>query len=100
MSESCCSTTEDGALTCNLPAASNDQKLWPKIRSGVMFVIACIASPCCTPLYVPLLLALLAGTPLAAWLATHIGWLYATLTLLSILSLIVGLRWVRQKTSS
>src|SRR5215207_5701760 len=23
---------------------------WRKIRSGVMFAIACIASPCCTPL--------------------------------------------------
>lgn len=97
MGESCCSTTEDGALTCNLPVADNDQKLWLKIRSGVMFVIACIASPCCTPLYVPLLLALLAGTPIVAWLATNVGWLYAALTLLSILSLVVGLRWARQK---
>jgi hypothetical protein len=97
MSENCCATTDDGAVYCNLPVADNDHKLWPRIRSGVMFVIACIVSPCCTPLYVPLLLALLAGTPIAVWLATHIGWLYAALTLLSILSLIVGLRWAKQK---
>jgi hypothetical protein len=101
MRENCCRTAEDGSLYCTtLPVASNDHKLWSKIRSGVMFVIACIASPCCTPLFVPLLLGLMAGTPIAAWLATHIGWLYAGLTVLSILSLMVGLRWARQKISS
>lgn len=100
MAEDCCHTAEDGSISCTVPAANTDKKLWPKIRSGVMFGIACITSPCCTPLIVPLGLGLLAGTPAAVWLSNYIGWLYAGLTLLSILSLIVGLRWARQKTSS
>jgi hypothetical protein len=50
--------------------------MWKKIRSGIMFVIACVASPCCTPLIVPLGLALLAGTPFAIWASAHLGWVY------------------------
>jgi hypothetical protein len=63
------------------------------IRSAVMYVIACVASPCCTPLLVPLALLVLAGTPLAAWLAATVGWVYGGLTALSIVSLILGLHW-------
>jgi hypothetical protein len=74
--------------------------MWKKIRSGVMFVIACVASPCCTPLIVPLGIALLAGTPLAVWASAHLGWVYGGLTILSIVSLVVGLRWMAQKSSS
>lgn len=74
--------------------------MWKKIRSGVMFVIACVASPCCTPLIVPLGLALLAGTPIAVWASAHLGWVYGGLTLLSIASLVLGLRWMRQKSES
>ena len=74
--------------------------MWKKIRSGLMFVIACIASPCCTPIIVPLGLALLAGTPIAVWLSAYIGWVYGGLTLLSIVSLILGLRWMAQKTET
>jgi len=71
--------------------------MWKKIRSAVMFGIACIASPCCTPLYVPLALALLAGTPAAIWLSANIGWVYGLLTLLSLVSLVLALRWLMQK---
>lgn len=74
--------------------------MWQKIRSGVMFLIACVASPCCTPLIVPVILALLAGTPIALWLSANIGWVYGVLTLLSILSLVLGLRWMNQKAES
>jgi len=74
--------------------------MWKKIRSGFMFVIACVASPCCTPLIVPLGLALLAGTPVAIWASAHLGWVYGGLTLLSIISLVLGLRWMRQKSES
>ncbi|MEO5888389.1 MAG: hypothetical protein ABIQ77_12080 [Anaerolineales bacterium] len=74
--------------------------MWKKIRSGFMFVIACVASPCCTPLIVPLALALLAGTPIAVWASAHLGWVYGGLTLLSITSLVLGLRWMRQKSES
>jgi hypothetical protein len=70
-----------------------EEGTWKKIRSGVMFTIACIASPCCTPLIVPIAIALLAGTPLAIWLAAHTGLVYGGSTLLSIVSLVLGLRW-------
>ena len=74
--------------------------MWKKIRSGVMFVVACIASPCCTPIIVPIVIALLAGTPLAIWLTGHIGWVYGALTVLSIVSLVLGVRWMGQKTEA
>jgi predicted MFS family arabinose efflux permease len=74
--------------------------MWKKIRSGLMFVVACVASPCCTPLIVPLALALLAGTPFAIWASAHLGWVYGGLTLLSVVSLVLGLRWMRQKSES
>lgn len=61
-----------------------------------MFGIAVIASPCCAPLIVPLILALSAGTPIAIWLSYHTGWVYGGLTLVSIISLVLGLRFVRR----
>ena len=69
------------------------KRLTKNLRSGVLFVVAGLASPCCTPLYVPLALALLAGTPAAIWLSTHIGWVYGVLTLVSIISLVLAWRW-------
>jgi hypothetical protein len=100
MSENCCRTTSEGHTYCVVPvleketgcgcssqlnedlqAASPPAQVnvgfWPKIRSGLMFGVACITSPCCTPLIVPLGLALIAGTPLAAWLTHYIGWISA-----------------------
>ena len=74
--------------------------MWKKIRSGLMFGVACITSPCCTPIIVPIVLALLAGTPLAVWLSAYIGWVYGGLTLLSVISLVLGFRWMRQKNAS
>ena len=73
---------------------------WHNIRSGLMFGIAVIASPCCAPLIVPLILALLAGTPIAIWLSYHTGWVYGGLTLVSIISLVLGLRFVRRNKLS
>jgi hypothetical protein len=59
----------------------------------VMFGIACLTSPCCTPLIVPVILSLLAGSPLALWLGANVGWVYGGLTLLSVMSLVMALRW-------
>ena len=73
--------------------------MWKKIRSGFMFVVACVASPCCTPIIVPIGLALLAGTPFAVWASTHLGWVYGGLTLLSVASLVMALRWLGQKSA-
>jgi membrane protein implicated in regulation of membrane protease activity len=68
--------------------------MWQKIRSGVMFIIACVASPCCTPLIVPIGLALLAGTPVAVWASANLGWVYGGLTLLSVVSFVLAFRWL------
>lgn len=70
------------------------KSMWQKIRGGVMFVVACIASPCCTPLIVPVVLALLAGTPAAVWLGQNLGWVYGGLTLLSVVSFVMAFRWM------
>ena len=63
-------------------AIDKDQEsiMWKKIRSGVMFGIACIASPCCTPIIVPIVITLLAGTPVALWMSANLGWVYGGLT--------------------
>ncbi|MFW6069545.1 MAG: hypothetical protein ACOC9X_00750 [bacterium] len=65
---------------------------WHKIRGGVLLGVGCVTSPCCTPLLVPAALALFAGTPFAAFLAQYIGWVYAALTLISLLSLFFAVR--------
>lgn len=57
-----------------------------------MFPVACFTSPRCTPLLMPLALGLLASTPAAAWFEAHLGWVYGLLTLVSVGSLVVGLR--------
>ena len=74
--------------------------MWKKIRSALAFGIACIASPCCTPLIVPLGLALLTGTPIAVWLSANVGWVYGGLTLISIASFVLAYRWMGQKSDS
>lgn len=74
--------------------------MWKKVRSGLMFGVACITSPCCTPIIVPIALALLAGTPVAVWLSANVGWVYGGLTLLSVVSLVLGFRWMGQKNAS
>jgi hypothetical protein len=65
-----------------------------------MFVIACVISLCCTPLYVPLALALLGGTPIAVWLTANISWVYGGLTLLPIIGVVLGWRWLGKKSAS
>lgn len=73
---------------------------WQKIRGGVLLGVGCVASPCCTPLIVPFVLTLLAGTPVAAFLAHYLGWVYGILTLISLLSLYFGARYLWQKPPS
>ena len=124
MSDSCGSVTADGNSVC-MPSASGrgcscasesrenkpiqlsiptikkeENTMWKKIRNGFVFVVACIASPCCTPILVPIGLALLAGTPIAVWATAYIGWVYGGLTLLSVVSLVLGLRWKNQKNNT
>ena len=66
-------------------------------RRGIAaFLLACFTSPCCTPLIVPLILALLAGSPVALWISQNLGWVYGGLTLVSILSFVLALRWLNR----
>ncbi|GEM_PF-4478103 len=113
----CCSTTEDGNAVCSIAPsvevidASSKPKntlrarieecktVWQKIRGGVMFVIACIASPCCTPLLIPVVLAVLAGTPAALWISSNLGWVFGGLTLLSVVSFVLAFRWMGKKAN-
>lgn len=110
----CCSTTEDGSAICTVSqkaqassspiiplsaietAKPSSETMWQKILGGVMFTIACLASPCCTPLIVPLGLGLIAGTPVALWLGQNLGWVYGGLTLLSVISFVLAFRWSRR----
>ena len=73
--------------------------MWKKIRSALAFGVACIASPCCTPLIVPLGLSLLAGTPVAVRASANLGWVYGGLTLVSIGSFVLAFRWMGQKST-
>ena len=96
------STVNESNQTGKIVATDKDQEpsMWKKIRSGVMFGVACIANPCCTPLIIPIAIALLAGTPVAVWMSAKLGWIYGGLTLLSILSLVLAVRWMSQKSNS
>lgn len=98
----CCRTTDDGGTICltsiAMPTDSQviehkSQNLWSRMRGGVMFGVGCLLSPCCTPLIVPVILSLLAGTPMAALLGQYIGWVYGGLTLFSVVSFVLAYRW-------
>ena len=80
----------DSAFMLNTPSVQVRRKR--SLHSVAMFGVACLTSPCCTPLYVPLLLGLAAGTPLAAWLGHNLGWVYGGLTLISVISFVLALR--------
>ena len=67
---------------------------WQKIRSGTMLVISFITCPCHLPITLPLILALLAGTPVAVWLTQHVGWVYGVMTGVFFLSVnVVAFLW-------
>lgn len=71
-----------------------------RLRGPLLFLIACCTSPCCTPLIVPLLLTLMAGTPVAVWTSHYLGWVYGVLTVISLISLVLGLRWMGKRKPS
>ena len=69
-------------------------------RGIIAFLVACFTSPCCTPLIVPLLLALLAGSPIALWISQNLGWVYGGLTVVSIISFVLTIRWMNKPKPS
>jgi hypothetical protein len=123
----CCSTTDDSSAVCIVPqngvkadCGCNTVRLqhievmqssetprqivnntvWQNIRGGLLFAIACITSPCCTPLIVTLVLWLFAGTPVAVWLGHNLGWVYGGLTSVSIASAALLWRWFNKRNTS
>lgn len=115
---SCCSSTEEGNTVCAVPqngqtatcrcASTEVEKPNPTaskamehpIRTGLLVGVACITSPCCTPLIIPLVIALFAGTPLAWWISQNVGWIYGGLTLISILSFAMVFRRMGKRSPS
>jgi len=71
--------------------------LWRRVRGGVMLMVACITSLCCTPLIVPVVVGLVGGTPAAVWMGENLGWIYGGLTLISVVSGVVGWRWMQKR---
>lgn len=118
----CCSTSAAGGAICVVPSARQTRinvslesiglrnqpavkvrlssaECWQTTRSGILFGVACLASPCCAPLIVPLILSVLAGTPLALWMSHNLGWVYGGLTLLSVVSFVLALRHINKRAS-
>ena len=71
--------------------------LWRQIRGFVMFGVACVLSPCCTPILIAFALGVLVGTPAALWIGANRGWLYGALTLLAMVSGVMAFRWSRTR---
>ncbi len=71
-----------------------------KFGRGLLFALACAFSPCCTPIIVPIALALLAGSPLALWMGANLGWVYGLLTAVSVVSLALALRLSKRTSRS
>lgn len=69
--------------------------VWRNVRSGVMFIFAAISCPCHLPIFLPLALALLAGTSAAVWLNQNVGWIASGMTIAFLTSLTLGLRWMK-----
>jgi hypothetical protein len=102
----CCSTTEDGSMVCLMPENGEKpncqtnqivkEEKGGMIRTAIAFTVACITSPCCTPLIVPIVLTMAAGSPFALWLGANLGWVYGGLTFVSLLSFVLALRWMNK----
>lgn len=74
--------------------------IWQKIRSGVMFAVSAITCPCHLPITLPLIIAVLAGTPAVLWIAQNKGWIYGGMTLIFFISLASGFRWISLPTDA
>ena len=62
---------------------------WRFIGRGLLLLVVCFFSPCCTPVWVPLGLGLLAGTPVALLLGHSLGLVYGALTAICVLGLVL-----------
>ena len=79
------------------PSPAGQHELWMTARSSLLFVLGCLTSPCCTPVLVPIGLALLAGTPVAVFLTQYLGWVYGVLTVVSVGSFLLTFLVLRRR---
>ena len=70
---------------------------WHKIRGYLAVGVGLVACPCHLPLTLPLLLVLIGGTALGAWLATHLAILFAASAVLFVGGLALGVRWLNSR---
>jgi hypothetical protein len=73
------------------------QTRWMMMRSGLLFLVGCLTSPCCAPMLVPIGLTLLAGTPVAVFLTQYLGWVYGVLTVVSVGSFLLTFLALRRR---
>ena len=74
--------------------------IWQKIRGGLMIAFSVVTCPCHLPVVLPLLAALLSGTPAAILIAKYTGWVYGVMTVLFALTLGLALQWTNQPTAA
>lgn len=73
---------------------------WNHIRSGMMGALAVISCPCHLPLVLPIVLSILAGTPISIWITQHVGWVYGGMAIVFLVSLLLTLRWMGKPTAT
>ena len=103
--ETSCSTSAletTAACGCSSDTPVSDTKsllvksvLGQTLGGALMLGVACLA--CCAPLIAPVILGLVAGTPLAALLTFSSGWLVGGLALLLVAGTTVG--WYLYKST-
>jgi hypothetical protein len=95
--EACgCSSNTAAPLEVGQRGPPAKSVLGQTLSGALMFAVACLA--CCAPLIVPVILGLVAGTPLAALLTFSSGWLVGGLALLLVVVSRVG--WYLYKKST
>jgi predicted MFS family arabinose efflux permease len=62
--------------------------------------LAVITCPCHLPLVLPIVLGVLAGTPIAAWITQHVGWVYGGMAVVFLMSLLLMWRWIGNPTAT
>jgi hypothetical protein len=66
----------------------------------MMAAFAVITCPCHLPLVLPIILGVLAGTPIAVWITQHVGWVYGGMAIVFLVSLLLTLRWMGSPTAT
>jgi hypothetical protein len=90
-----CSNNTQVSLEVGKKSFSAKSVLGQTLGGVLMLAVACLA--CCAPLIAPIILGLVAGTPLAALLTVSSGWRIGGLALLLVVAGTVG--WYLYKST-